>query len=67
MLIHAIPHRLSDAGCLAHARNLHIHAELLRDGAEAPALTTGRRTALLRNAEVAEQQARQRLRTRHAR
>ena len=39
------------------------HVELLRDGAEAPALTTGQRTVLLRDAEAAERQAHRRLRT----
>ena len=48
MLTHPLPHRLADVGRLASARNLRIHAELLRDGAEAPALTTGQRTVLLR-------------------
>ncbi len=62
MLIHAVPHRLADARCLASARRWRTHAELLRDGAEVPALTTGQRTTLLRNAEAAERQARRRLR-----
>ncbi len=67
MLIHAVPHRPTDAGRLASARRWRVHAELLRDGAEAPALTTGQRTALLRNAEAAECQARRRLRAMRAR
>ncbi len=67
MLIHAAPHRLTDAGRLASARNLRSHADLLRDGAEAPVLTTGQRTVLLRDAEAAERQARRRLRRRRAR
>ena len=67
MLTHTLPHRLVDVGCLASVRNLRIHAELLRDGAEAPALTTGQRTVLLRDAEAAEHQARRRLRALRAR
>lgn len=67
MLTHSVPCRLSDAGRLASARNWRIHAELLRDGAEAPVLTTGQRTMLLRNAEAAEHQARRRLRVMRAR
>ena len=67
MLTHTLPHRLADVGRLASARNLRIHAELLRDGAEAPALTTGQRTVLLRDAEAAERQARRRFRTMRAR
>lgn len=47
MLTHAVHHRLLDASCLASARRWRTHAELLRDGAEAPALTTGQRTRLL--------------------
>lgn len=66
-LTHTLPHRLADVGRLASARNLRIHAELLRDGAEAPALTTGQRTVLLRDAEAAERQARRRLRAIRAR
>ena len=62
MLIHTIPHRLVDASCLASARKWRTHAELLRDGAEAPALTTGQRTMFLRDAEAAERQGRRRLR-----
>lgn len=62
MLTHSVPHRLVDASCLASARRWRTHAELLRDGAEAPALTTGQRTVLLRNAEAAELQSRRRLR-----
>jgi len=62
MLIHPVHHRLLDASCLASARRWRTHAELLRDSAEAPALTTGQRTTLLRNAEAAERQARRRLR-----
>ena len=62
MLTHFVPHRLPDVGRLASARNLRSHAELLRDGAEAPVLTSGQRTVLLRDAEVAERQARRRLR-----
>ena len=58
MLTHTLPHRLMDVGRLASARSLRIHAELLRDGAEAPALTTGQRTVLLRDAEAAGRQAR---------
>jgi len=45
MLIHTVPHRLVDASCLASARRWRTHAELLRDGADAPALTTGQRTS----------------------
>ena len=66
MLTHAVPHRLADARCLASARHWRTHAELLRDGAEAPALTTGQRTTLLRDAEAAEHQARRRLRAMRA-
>ena len=62
MLTHSVPHRLLDASCLASARRWCTHAELLRDGAEVPALTTGQRTTLLRDAETAERQARRRLR-----
>ena len=62
MLTHTAPHRLTDASYLASARRWRTHAELLRDGAEMPALTTGQRTTLLRNAEMAERQARRRLR-----
>ncbi len=62
MLTHSVPHRLVDASCLASARKWRTHAELLRDGAEAPALTTGQRTVLLRDAALAERQARRRLR-----
>ena len=62
MLIHTVPCRPVDASRLASARRWRTHAELLRDGAEAPALTTGQRTALLRDAEAAERQARRRLR-----
>lgn len=62
MLIQTVPYRLADASCLASARRWRMHAELLRDGAEVPALTTGQRTTLLRNAEAAERQARRRLR-----
>ena len=62
MLIHTVPHRPVDARCLASARRGRTHAELLRDGTEAPALTTGQRTALLRDAEAAERLARRRLR-----
>ena len=54
MLIHAVSHRLVDASRLASARRWRTHAELLRDGAEVPALTTGQRTTLLRDAEAAE-------------
>ena len=61
MLIHTVPHRAVDATCLASARRWRTHAELLRDGAEAPALTTGQRTTLLRDAAAAERQARARL------
>lgn len=67
MLIHSVPHHLTNAGRLASARHLRAHAELLRDGAEAPVLTTGQRTVLLRNAEAAERQARRRLRAIRAR
>ncbi len=62
MLTHSVSHRLVDATCLASARRWRTHAELLRDSAEAPALTTGQRTALLRDAEAAERQARRRVR-----
>ena len=44
MLIHTVPHRLVDASRLASARRWRTHAELLRDSAEVPALTTGQRT-----------------------
>jgi hypothetical protein len=54
MLTHMLPHRLPDVGRLASARNLRIRAEVLRDGAEATALTAGQRTVLLRDAEAAE-------------
>ena len=67
MLTHTVPHRLADADRLASARHLRAHAEVLRDGAEAPALTTGQRTVLLRDAEAAERQARRRLRAIRAR
>lgn len=67
MLTHTLPHRLIDAGRLASARHLRAHAELLRDGAEAPVLTTGQRAVLLRDAEAAERQARRRIRTIRAR
>ncbi len=67
MLIHTIPHRLVDATCLASARKWRTHAELLRDGAEAPVLTTGQRTMFLRDAEAAERQVRRRLRAMRAR
>ncbi len=67
MLIHTVPHRLVDARCLASARKWRTHAELLRDGAEAPALTTGQRTMFLRDAEAAERQVRRRLRAMRAR
>jgi len=43
MLTQILPHRPADGRCLASARNLRTHAELLRDGAEAPVLTTGQR------------------------
>ncbi len=62
MLIQAAPHLLVDASRLASARRWRTHTELLRDGAEAPALTTGQRTVLLRDAVAAERQARRRLR-----
>ncbi len=62
MLTHSVSHRLVDATCLASARRWRTHAELLRDSDEAPALTTGQRTALLRDAEAAERQARRRVR-----
>ncbi len=62
MLTQTVPHRLVDASRLASARRLRTHAELLRDGAEMLALTTGQRTTLLRVAEAAERQARRRLR-----
>ena len=67
MLIHTVPHRPVDASCLASARRWRTHAELLRDGAEAPVLTTGQRMALLRDAEAAERQAGRRLRALRAR
>lgn len=63
MLTPTPPHRLDDARPLASARKWRTHAELLRDGAEAPVLTTGQRTVLLRDAEAAERQANRRLRT----
>jgi len=62
MLTHSVSRCLVDASCLASARKWRTHAELLRDGAETPALTTGQRTALLRDAEAAERQARRRVR-----
>ena len=58
MLTHTLPHHLTDVGRLASARDLRIHAELLRNGAEASALTTGQSTALLRDAAAAERHAR---------
>jgi len=61
MLTPTSPQRLADARPLASARNWRMHAELLRDGAEAPVLTTGQRTVLLRDAEAAERQASRRL------
>ena len=67
MLTQFVPHRLADAGRLASARHLRAHAELLRDGAEAPVLTSGQRTVLLRDAEAAERQACRRLRAMRAR
>ena len=67
MLTHFVPHRLPDVGHLACARNLRSHADLLRDGAEAPVLTSGQRTMLLRDADAAERQARRRLRAIRAR
>lgn len=67
MLTHTVPYRLANIGCLASARHLRAHAELLRDGADAPALTIGQRTVLLRDAEAAEHQAQRRLRTMRAR
>ena len=67
MLTHFVPHRLADTGRLASARHLRAHAELLRDGAEAPVLTSGQRTVLLRDAEAAERQACRRLRAMRAR
>ena len=51
-------HRPADAPRLARVRAWRIHAEVLRDSAEAPTLTTGQRTALLRDAAAAERQAR---------
>jgi len=62
MLTQILSHRPADGRCRASARNLRTHAELLRDGAEAPVLTTGQRTVLLRDAEAAERQASRRLR-----
>jgi len=50
-------HCSADAPGLARVRAWRMHAEVLRDSAEAPALTTGQRTALLRDAVVAERQA----------
>jgi len=50
-------HCSTDAPGLARVRAWRMHAEVLRDSAEAPALTTGQRTALLRDAVVAERQA----------
>ena len=67
MLTLTSPHRLADARPLASARNWRTHAELLRDGAEAPVLTTGQRIMLLRDAEAAERQASRRLRALRAR
>lgn len=58
--MHAAPrfHRSADAPGLARVRAWRMHAEVLRDSAEALALTTGQRTALLRDAVVVERQAR---------
>ncbi len=67
MLTRILPHCPTDGRCLASARSLHAHAELLRDGAEAPVLTTGQRIMLLRDAEAAERQASRRLRALRAR
>lgn len=67
MLTQILPHRPADSRCLASARNLRTHAELLRDGAEAPVLTTGQRIMLLRDAEAAERQANRRMRALRAR
>ena len=67
MLIHTVPYRLIYVSRLASARRWRTHAELLRDGAEVPALTTGQRTTLLRDAEAAERHARRRLRVMRAR
>jgi len=67
MLTQILPHRPADGRCLASARNLRTHAELLRDGAEAPVLTTGQRIMLLRDAEAAERQANRRMRALRAR
>ena len=67
MLTHTLPHHLANVGRLSNARSLRVHAELLRDGAEAPALTTGQRAVLLRDAEAAERQACRRLRGLRAR
>jgi len=62
MLTQILPHRPTDGRCRASARNLRTHAELLRDGAEVPVLTTGQRIVLLRDAEAAERQANRRMR-----
>ncbi len=50
-------HRSAGAPGLARVRAWRMHADVLRDSAEAPALTTGQRTALLRDAAAAERQA----------
>jgi len=50
--------RAVDVPSLARVRAWRTHADILRDSAEAPALTTGQRTALLRDAAAAERQAR---------
>jgi len=50
--------RIADVPSLARVRAWRTHADILRDSAETPALTTGQRTALLRDAAVAERKAR---------
>ncbi len=57
MQTHTHLQRLADASCLASARNLRTYAEILRDNAEVPSLTTRQRTALLREAAAADRQA----------
>jgi len=51
-------HRSAAAPGLAKVRAWHMHAEVLRDSAEALSLTARQRTALLRDAAAAERQAR---------
>jgi len=50
--------RAADVPSLTRVRAWRTHADILRDSAEAPALTAGQRTALLRDAAAAERHAR---------